>query len=78
MQHELERSGEAGLQRRQAHLAVALHRMAVAAGEVCARHEYRQIERGADEELLVVQVAAEFARLDRTCRARSSAAAPPP
>jgi hypothetical protein len=68
MQHELESAGQVGLERGQADFAVALHGMTVAGGEIRARHENRQIERGADEKFLVVHVAAELARFDRAAR----------
>ena len=58
-----------GLERRQVDLAVALHAMAVAGREQAALGEHRQVDRGADVEVLVVDVAAEGARLDRAALA---------
>src|SRR5262245_43384007 len=66
VEYEFERSDKTGFKCGQTDLAVALHGVAIPAGEICTGHEHRQIERGANQKLLVVQVAAEFARLNRT------------
>ncbi len=63
VQREGERAGQAGLQRVDAHLAVALHPVAVAGGEVGARHPDRQEQRRPGAQLLVVEVAAVLPRL---------------
>ena len=59
---EAKGSGQPSLDRRDTDLAVALHAMTVADREQRAVDEDRQIERGAGDELLVVEVAAVPAR----------------
>ncbi len=66
---EAEAADQAGLDGVDAHLAVALGGVAVADREQRILHEHRQVERGAGDELLVVHVAAELARLDARHRA---------
>ncbi len=67
---EAEGAGQAGFQRRDAHLAVALHAVAVARHEQRALVEHGQVQRRAGFQFLVVHVAAEGARH------RGAAAAP--
>ncbi len=58
------------LERRQVDLAVTLHAVAVAGREQAAVGEDREVDRGrADPEMLIVDVAAERARLDRAALA---------
>src|SRR5262245_62582477 len=54
VQHELEGAGQASFERGQADLAVALHGVSVAGGEVWTGHGNGQVEGGIDAKLLVV------------------------
>ena len=75
---QAERAGQAGLQRGDADLAIALHAMAVTDREQRALIEHRQIQRGAGTKRLVIHVAAESARHDRALPAPCGRRAPPP